>query len=74
MMKVLVLFGVSLVALLAASRKGPPPRAEQLALVWTPTYFRREAAALQGTPWYADYRWLSAVLLTLTFSLVLAFA
>lgn len=69
-----VLFGVSLAALLVASRGGPPPAPEQLALVWTPAWYRREAAALRGTPWYADYRWLSALLLALTFALVLAFA
>jgi SSS family solute:Na+ symporter len=69
-----VLLVVSWVTLWVASRGGPPPRPEQLALVWTPAYYRRESAALQGTPWWTNYRWLSAILLALTSILVVAFA
>ncbi|MCB1846991.1 MAG: sodium:solute symporter [Halieaceae bacterium] len=69
-----VLLVISWATLWAASRGGPPPRPEQLALVWTPAFYRRESAALRGTPWWANYRWLSAVLLALTLGLVALFA
>ena len=69
-----VLLVISWATLWAASRGGPPPRPEQLALVWTPAFYRRESAALRGTPRWANYRWLSAVLLALTLGLVALFA
>ena len=69
-----VLLVISWATLWAASRGGPPPRPAQLALVWTPAFYRRESAALRGTPWWANYRWLSAVLLALTLGLVALFA
>lgn len=69
-----VLFVVSLAALWAASRGGPAPRADQLALVWTPAFYRRETATLRCVPWWGNYRWLSLILLVLTFALVAVFA
>lgn len=69
-----ILFAVSLVVLCVASRGGPAPRAEQLALVWTPAYYRQESIALRGLPWWRNYRWLCAGLLGLTVGLVWAFA
>jgi SSS family solute:Na+ symporter len=69
-----ILFALSIGLLAALSRRAPPAAAEQQALVWTPAFFREESAALRGTPWWQNYRWISLGLLLLTAWLVLAFA
>lgn len=69
-----ILLFVSLVLLIAISLRSPPARPEQQALVWTPAFFREESRELRELPWWANYRWLSVVLLALTAWLVIAFA
>ena len=69
-----ILFLISLIVLLIASRAGSAPGPEQTKLVWTPAFYRSESAALQKTPWWQNYRWLSAGLILLAFLLVWSFA
>jgi SSS family solute:Na+ symporter len=69
-----VLFVLSAGLLVVLSRRGRSAAAEQQALVWTPAFFRAESRALQGVPWWKNYRWISLGLLLLTAWLVLAFA
>lgn len=69
-----VVFAVSLVTLVLASRGGAGPRPEQLELVWTPAFYHQETQSLRALPWWANYRWLSLGLLALTAALVFKFA
>lgn len=69
-----ILFLISLIALLVASRTGPAPGPEQVDLVWTPEFYRAESVALKNTSWWQNYRWLSAGLILLTICLVVSFA
>ncbi len=69
-----LLFTVSTLIMLRASRRGDPPNARQLAeCLWTVQRFRQDSASLRGVPLYADYRVISGVLLLLTAGLVWQF-
>lgn len=68
-----ILFFVSMVALVLFSRRHPAASEEQQEVMWTPAYYREETKALQGVPFWKNYRWLSLGLLLLTAWIVLSF-
>jgi len=65
-----ILFIVSMAALIVGSLGGEAPGVEQRALVWTPEYYRAETKEMAGTPWWANYRVISVLLLVATALLV----
>ena len=69
-----LLFGVSSLIMLIASRSGAAPDAEVVkAYVWSRADFTEESEALATVPFYANYRYLSVALLALTAWIVGAF-
>ena len=69
-----LLFGVSSLIMLLASRSGAAPDAEVVkAYVWSRADFTEESEALAAVPFYANYRYLSVALLALTAWIVGAF-
>jgi SSS family solute:Na+ symporter len=68
-----ILCVVSTVALIAGSRNGTAPTAEQVSVCWTRRFFRQESEELKTLPWFLNYRLWAAVLLGLTAWLVIAF-
>ncbi|MGN6642329.1 MAG: sodium:solute symporter family transporter, partial [Verrucomicrobiota bacterium] len=62
-----VIFGVSLVIVVAASlvTKPPVPQAVER-FVWKPAFFRAETEELTALPWFKNYRVLSIILLIVT--------
>ena len=69
-----ILFLVSMIALVAGSRRGAEPSPEQKSLVWTKEFYRAETEEMRGMPWWQNYRVLSVLLLVVTGALVWAFA
>lgn len=69
-----ILFVLSLITLLIASRFGAPAHAEQTALVWTPEFYKRESLELREQPLWQNYRLWSLALLIVTGALVYLFA
>ncbi|RME66313.1 MAG: sodium transporter [Alphaproteobacteria bacterium] len=69
-----LLFALCAAVLALVSLMTPPPPPEKVDdYVWTPAFYHAESRDLAGVPWYANYRYLSAVLLALTAALVLRF-
>ncbi|SDD92053.1 sodium:solute symporter [Kordiimonas lacus] len=70
-----ILCALCTVILIVASLMSPAPGTDKLdGLTWTTDVYRAETVALKGTPWYANYRVLSVILLTVTALLVISFA
>lgn len=62
-----ILFAVSAVVLLLASRLAPPPAPEEIEdLVWSRAYFAEESRELAALPWWRNYRFLALGLFGLT--------
>ncbi|MEI6419051.1 MAG: sodium:solute symporter [Sphingomonadales bacterium] len=69
-----ILLLVASVALVAGTLTGaPPPKAKTDGLIWNPRFFTAETADLAGVPFWANYRWLSVVLLLATGLVVWSF-
>jgi solute:Na+ symporter, SSS family len=69
-----LLFLVSSLIMVIASRLSPAPEPGVIeANVWNANDFRSETLALQATPFYANYRYLSIALLALTALVVVNF-
>lgn len=69
-----ILFLVSSLVMLAASRLSPAPDSGRLdGYVWTRADYRRDSVALADTPWWANYRLHSLLLLLMTAAVVVAF-
>lgn len=59
-----VIFAVSLLLLTVTSLVTDPPSSDAVQrYVWRPSFFADETAALTGTPWFQNYRVLSALVL-----------
>ena len=70
-----VIFAVSLAALVTASLLSPPPDAERIApLMFSDAVWRAETAHLKTVKWYQNYRYISLGLLLLTGAIVVWFA
>jgi SSS family solute:Na+ symporter len=68
------LFVISSIVMVLVSRHTAPPEPGQIeGYVWTREDYRKDTAALVGTPIWANYRVLSALLLALTAALVISF-
>ena len=68
------IFGVAMVLLVVVSLLTAPPDPCSLrGMVWSREAFADEAEELSATPWYANYRLLSLVLLLLTLGVVALF-
>ena len=63
-----------LVIIIVSSLTTPPPSEKVEELVWTRDLLRTIGAVPTGTPWYRNYKVLSAILLVLTFAVVVYFA
>jgi SSS family solute:Na+ symporter len=69
-----ILFLVSSLVMLAASRLSAAPEPGRLdGYVWTRADYRRDSAALADSPWWANYRLHSLLLLLMTAAVVVAF-
>ncbi|MBT61738.1 MAG: sodium transporter [Puniceicoccaceae bacterium] len=69
-----LLFAVSSITLWLSSHDTQPPREEQIALVWTPAFYKQESLELQKLPIWQNYRVWSVALLIATAALVFCFA
>ncbi len=68
------LFAISSLIMVCVSRLRPAPDPMQIdAYVWSPANYRRDSAELAGTPWWANYRLQSILLLALTATIVITF-
>jgi solute:Na+ symporter, SSS family len=70
-----ILTGLSLLMMLVISILGPTPDLEKTdELTWKNHYWTDETAELKTTPWWANYRLITVVMLLATAGLVVAFA
>ncbi|MEO1201935.1 MAG: sodium:solute symporter [Pseudomonadota bacterium] len=58
-----IIFAVCSVTMIVTSLATPAPSAEAIAqYLWTPATYRAESRELAGTAWYANYRYLSVLI------------
>lgn len=67
-----IIFAICSVVMVVTSLATSAPPSESIeAYLWTPDTYRQESVALEGTPFYANYRVLAATIVALSASIVL---
>lgn len=71
LLRTTVLFFLCLIVHVGISLATAAPAAEKLdGMIWTPALIHEETEELKGLPWYQNYRYLSIILLIITFFVV----
>ncbi len=62
-----IVFAVCCIAMIVGSLKSPPPDPAAVSqYMWTPDTYRRETIELEGTPLYANYRFLALLIVLIS--------